>query len=64
MISKMLRERAQRCLRLAQSIYNADAAAALEAYSRQLEATAERMEIEARRAAEAMQRETENDSCC
>ena len=61
MISEMLRERAQRCLRLAQSIYNPDAAAALEAYSRQLDAKAERMEIEALRAAEAMQPETEND---
>jgi len=39
-----LREQAQRCWRLARSIYNAEAAAELEAYARQLEERAERLE--------------------
>jgi hypothetical protein len=39
-----LREQAQRCWRLAQSIYNAEAAAQLEAYARQLEQRARQLE--------------------
>jgi hypothetical protein len=39
-----LREQAQRCWRLAQSIYNAQAAAELEAYARQLEERANGLE--------------------
>lgn len=41
-----LREQAQRCWRLAQAIYNAEAVAELEAYARQLEQRAERLESE------------------
>jgi hypothetical protein len=39
-----LREQAQRCWRLAKSIYNPEAAADLEVYARQLEECAERLE--------------------
>jgi len=39
-----LREQAQRCSRLAKSIYNPEAAADLEAYARQLEERAQELE--------------------
>lgn len=39
-----LREQAQRCWRLARSIYNAEAAAQLEAYARLLEQRAQQLE--------------------
>jgi hypothetical protein len=41
-----LREQAQRCWRLARSIYNPEAAADLEVYARQLEQWAEQLEAE------------------
>jgi hypothetical protein len=43
LVSK-LREQAQRCSRLAKSIYNPAAAADLEAYARQLEERAQELE--------------------
>ena len=46
MLTTILREQAQRCWRLAQSIYNAEAAAELEAYARQLEERALELEAE------------------
>ena len=46
MLVTTLREQAQRCWRLAQSIYNAEAAAELEAYARQLEERAHELEAE------------------
>lgn len=50
MLIVKLREQAQRCSRLAKSIYNPEAAAGLEAYARQLEERAQ--ELEAKRVAE------------
>jgi hypothetical protein len=41
-----LREQAQRCWRLAKSIYNPEEAAALEVYARQLEERAQLLEAE------------------
>jgi hypothetical protein len=43
MVAKVLLEQAQRCWRLAKSIYNQEAAAELEAYARQLEERARRL---------------------
>jgi hypothetical protein len=50
MVAKVLLEQAQRCWRLAKSIYNQEAAAELEAYARQLEEQARRLEQEERQA--------------
>ena len=47
-VAKVLLEQAQRCWRLAKSIYNPEAAADLEAYARQLEERAKRLEEEER----------------
>ena len=44
MIRASLREQAQRCWRLAKSIYNAEASADLEVYARQLEERAQELE--------------------
>ena len=41
---KTLQEQAQRCWRLAKSIYNPEASANLEAYARQLEERAQQLE--------------------
>lgn len=46
MVAKALLEQAQQCWRLAGSIYNQEIAAELEAYARQLEEQAARLEAE------------------
>ena len=48
MVAKVLLDQAQRCWRLAKSIYNQEAAAELEAYARQLEERALRLAEEER----------------
>ncbi len=48
MVATVLLEQAQRCWRLAKSIYNQEVAAELEAYARQLEERAMRLAEEER----------------
>ena len=49
-VAKTLLDQAQRCWRLAKSIYNQEAVADLEAYARQLEERAKRLQEEERQA--------------